>query len=141
MCQPPGFEDKKHPEYACKLKKALHGLKQAPRAWYKELSESLKKFAFKISKVDPSLYVKRTNDCIVVILIYVDDLIIGGDSVDEIRKLKKNLEMQFHMKDLGELKYFLGIEMIRSESGIYMLQNNMLQLCSRNMECLMQTSY
>ena len=61
------------------------------------------------------------NDCIVVILIYVDDLIIGGYSMVEISKLKKNIEMQFHMKDLGELKYFLGIEIIRSESGIYML--------------------
>ena len=83
MCQPVGFEDKKHPEYVCKLKKALYGLKQAPRAWHKELSESLKKFAFKMLKADPSLYVKRINDCIVVILIYVDDLIIGGDSMEE----------------------------------------------------------
>ena len=60
--------------------------------------------------------------CIVVILIYVDDLIIGGDSMEEISKLKKNLEMKFQMKDLGEVRYFLGIEMIRSESGICMLQ-------------------
>ena len=62
------------------------------------------------------------NDCIVIILIYVDDLIIGGDSMVKISKLKKNLEMQFQMKDLGELRYFLGIEMIISESDIYMLQ-------------------
>ena len=77
----PGFEDKKHLEYVCKLKKALYGLKQAPRAWHRKLSESLIKIAFKMSKVDPSLYVKKMNDCIVVILIYVDDLIIGGDSM------------------------------------------------------------
>ena len=51
-----------------------------------ELSESQKKFVFKMSKADPSLYVKKTNDCIVVILIYVDDLIIGGDSMEEIDK-------------------------------------------------------
>ena len=139
MCQPPGFEDKKHPEYVCKLKKALYGLKQAPRAWHKELSESLKKFAFKMSKDDPSLYVKRINDCIVIILIYVDDLIIGGDSVDEIRKLKKNLEMQFHMKDLGELKYFLGIEIIRSENGIYMLQKQYATTVSKMWNAWMQT--
>ena len=55
-------------------------------------------------------------------MIYVDDLIIGGDSIVEINNLKKNLEMQFHMKDLGELKYFLGIEMVRSRKGIWMLQ-------------------
>ena len=60
---------------------------------------------------------------IYVILIYVYDLIIGGDSMVEISKLKKNLEMQFHMEDLRELKYFLGIELIKqTESGIYMLQ-------------------
>jgi hypothetical protein len=122
MCQPPSFEDRKHLEYVCKLKKTLFGLKQAPRAWHGELSKSLKKIAFKMSKADSSLYVKKINDCIVVILIYIDDLIIGGDSMEEISKLKKNLEMQFHMKDLGELRYFLGIEMIRSESGIFMLQ-------------------
>ena len=73
-----------------------------------------------MSKAYSSLYIKKMNDCIVVILIYVDDLIIGGDSMDEMR-LKKNLEMQFHMKDLGDLRYFLGIEIIRSESGICML--------------------
>jgi hypothetical protein len=95
MCQPPSFEDRKHPEYVCKLKKTLYGLKQAPRGWHRELSESVKKFAFKMSKDDSSLYVKKINVCIVVILIYVDDLIIGGDSMEEISKLKKNLEMQF----------------------------------------------
>ena len=84
MCQPPRFEDKKHPKYVCKLKKALHGLKQVPRAWHRELSESLKIIDFKMSKGDSSLYVKRINNCIVVILIYVDDLIIGGDSLEEI---------------------------------------------------------
>ena len=55
MCQPLGFEDKKHPEYVCKLKKALYELKQESRAWPKKLPESVKKFAFKMSKVDPSL--------------------------------------------------------------------------------------
>ena len=84
MCEPPGFEDRKYPGYVCKLKKALYGLKQTPRAWHRELSKSLKKFAFKMSMADSSLYVKKINDCIVVILIYVDDLIIGGDSMEEI---------------------------------------------------------
>ena len=87
MSQPLGFEDKKHPEYVCKLKTALYGLKQAPRASDKKLSESLIKAGFKISKDDPSLYVKKMIDFIVVILIYVDDLIIGGDSMAEIIKL------------------------------------------------------
>jgi hypothetical protein len=122
MCQPPGFENKKHPEFVCKLKKALYGLKQAPRAWYQKIAKLFTNIGFKVSKADTSLYAKRIDGYIVVILIYVDDLIIGGESMAEINNLKKNLEMQFHMKDLGELKYFLGIEVVRSRKGIWMLQ-------------------
>ena len=77
---------------------------------------------FEVSKTDTSLYGKRIDGYIVFILIYVDDLIIGGHSIVEINKLKKNLEKQFHMKGLGELKYFLGIEMVRYRKGIVMLQ-------------------
>ena len=80
MCQPLGFEEKRHPEFVCKLKKALYGLKQAPRAWHKKIAEFLVEIAFKMSEADPSLYVKKMEGCIVVILIYVDDLIIRGDS-------------------------------------------------------------
>ena len=66
MCQPPRFEYKKHPEYVCKLKKALCGLKHAPRAWHKKLSESFIKIVFQMLKVDPSsLYGKKKNHCIV----------------------------------------------------------------------------
>ena len=122
MCQPPGFEDRKHPEYVCKLKKGSLWTETSTESMAQGTFRISERFAFKMSKADPSLYVKKTNDCIIVILIYVDDLIIGGDSMDEISNLKKNLEMKFQMKDLGELRYFLGIEMIRSESGIYMLQ-------------------
>ena len=81
MCHSPAFEDKKHSKKICKLKKVLYGLNQALRAWHKKISEFFIGFAFKMSMVDPSLYVKKMNDCIVVILIYGHDLIIGGDSM------------------------------------------------------------
>ncbi len=65
---------------------------------------------------------KKTNHGIVVIVIYVDDLIITGDSDADISYLKKLLKQKFEMKDLGELRYFLGIEVIHSPKGIWLLQ-------------------
>jgi hypothetical protein len=66
--------------------------------------------------------VKKTNHGIVVIVIYVDDLIITGDSDEDIFDLRKLLNQKFEMKDLGELRYFLGIEVIQSSKGIWLLQ-------------------
>jgi hypothetical protein len=100
----------------------LYGLKQAPRAWSDKIGEYLVTSGFQTSNVDFSLYVKKTNHGIVVIVIYVDDLIITGDSDVDIFDLKKLLKHKFEMKDLGELHYFLGIEVIQSPKGIWLLQ-------------------
>jgi len=77
---------------------------------------------FQTSNVDFSLYVKKTDHGIVIIVIYVDDLIITGDSDANISDLKKLLKQKFEMKDLGELHYFFGIEVIQSPKGIWSLQ-------------------
>ena len=122
MHQPPGYEDECHPEHVCKLYKALYGLKQAPRAWHSKIAQYLTSIDFCMSDVDHSLYVRVTNKGIVVIVIYVDDLIIGGDSLDAIQDVKALLQRQFNMKDLGELRYFLGIEIVRSLEGIWLSQ-------------------
>ncbi len=74
------------------------------------------------SDADFSLYVKKTNHGVVVIVIYVDDLIITGDSDANISDLKKLLKQKFEMKDLGGLHYFFGIEVIQSLEGIWLLQ-------------------
>jgi len=104
------------------LKKTLYGLKQAPRAWSDKIGEYLVTSGFQTSNADFSLYVKKTDHGIVVIIIYVDDLIITGDSDVDISNLKKLLKQKFEMKDLGELRYFLGIEVIQSPKGIWLLQ-------------------
>jgi len=106
----------------CRLKKTLYGLKQAPRAWSDKIGEYLVTSGFQTSNADFSLYVKKTDHGIVVIIIYVDDLIITGDSDVDISNLKKLLKQKFEMKDLGELRYFLGIEVIQSPKGIWLLQ-------------------
>ena len=93
------------------------------------MSRFLKSIGFEISKADHSLYVKRTDCGLIVIVIYVDELIITGSNKDEIADAKKVLGAEFDMKDLGELKYFLGIEVVRTPQGIWMLQRYMCWTC------------
>jgi len=122
MEQPLGYVDQTCPNLVYKLKKALYGLKQAPRAWSDKIGQYLVTSGFQTSNVDFSLYVKKTDRGIVVIVIYVDDLIITKDSYVDIFDLKKLLKQKFEMKDLGELHYFLGIEVTQSPKGIWLLQ-------------------
>jgi histone deacetylase 1/2 len=98
MEQPPSYVDQTHPNLVCRLKKALYGLKQAPRAWLDKIGQYLVTSGFQTSKANFSLYVKKTNYGIVIIVIYVDDLIIIGDSDADIFDLKKLLKQKFEMK-------------------------------------------
>jgi hypothetical protein len=122
MEQPPGYVDQTHPNLVYRLKKALYGLRQAPKAWSDKIGQYLVTSGFQTSNANFSLYVKKTDHGIIVIVIYVDDLIITGDSDANIFDLKKLLKQKFEMKDLGELRYFLGIEVIKSPKGIWLLQ-------------------
>jgi len=106
----------------CRLTKSLYGLKQAPRQWNAKLSEALLRFQFKQSEHDHSLFTKQTSIGSVFVLIYVDDMLITGSSGQLIEETKKKLSQTFKMKDLGELRYFLGIEFARSSKGILMHQ-------------------
>ncbi len=107
MEQPPSYVDETHPNLVCRLKKALYGLKQASRAWSNKIGRYLVTKGFRTFNVDFSLYVKKTDLGIVIIVIYVDELIITRDSDADISDLKKFLKQNFEMKDLGELRYFL----------------------------------
>ena len=122
MEQPQGYEDVRHPSYVCKLKKALYGLKQAPRAWHARIVACLVSIGFHMADADHSLYVRKNEHGIVIICIYVDDLIVGGDNESEIDHVKTLLKQEFDMKDLGELRYFLGIEIVRTKEGIWLSQ-------------------
>ena len=122
MEQPKGFQSKIHPEYVCKLKKALYGLKQAPRAWYGKIGEFLLQNDFKVAPSDSSLFVKSKEGRLAIVLVYVDDLIITGDYTEEIHRIRENLSIRFQMKELGELKHFLGLEVERTKDGIFLGQ-------------------
>jgi hypothetical protein len=112
MEQPLGYVGQTHPNLVCRLKKVLYGLKQAPKAWSNKIGQYLVTSGFQTSNVDFSLYVKKTDHGIIVIVIYVDDLIITRDSDADFFDLKKLLKQKFEMKDLGELHYFLSIDVI-----------------------------
>ena len=115
--QPYGFETKASHPLVCHLRKAIYGLKQAPRAWYEKLSYSLHNLGFQTSKVDSSLLICITSTSCCYILIYVDDLIIMGDSNKLLNDLIKALNSEFALKDLGTLSYFLGVEVSYPTNG------------------------
>ncbi|KAA3467751.1 Integrase, catalytic core [Gossypium australe] len=105
MNQPIGFESGGHPSYVCKLKKALYRLKQSPRAWY-----------------DSRLFVKVSEGKLAIVLVYVDDLIITGDDSEEIHQVRQNFSVRFQMKELGQLKHFLGLEIDHTKEGMFLCQ-------------------
>ena len=94
------------------MKKALYGLNKVPRTWTNRKRRFLQSIGYNISKVDHSLYVKKTRCGVIVIVICVDDIIVIGSSKDEIANVKKVLGDEFDMKYLRELKYFLGVEVV-----------------------------
>ncbi|KAL6277717.1 hypothetical protein ACE6H2_021318 [Prunus campanulata] len=120
MDLPPGVPERTG--MVCRLKRALYGLKQSPRCWFGRFALSMRKFGYKQSNSDHTLFLKHKKDKVTALIIYVDDMILTGSDDDEIDKLKKYLSSEFEMKELGELKYFLGIEVARSDQGIFLSQ-------------------
>jgi histone deacetylase 1/2 len=110
MIQPPEYKEKTKPTYICKLNKSLYGLKQAPGAWYYHLISKLVDVGFIASKSDTSLFIYHKSSITFFMLIYVDDIIVASSSQDAIDALLKDLSHQFALKDLGNLSFFLGIE-------------------------------
>ncbi|XP_019072894.1 retrovirus-related Pol polyprotein from transposon RE1 [Vitis vinifera] len=109
--------------HVCKLRRSLYGLKQAPRAWFEKFRTTLLQFSFRQSKYDTSLFLRKSDMGIVVLLVYVDDIVITGSDSALLGQLKTHLSESFHMKDLGPLTYFLGLEVHHSPSGISLNQH------------------
>ena len=121
MDVPPSYECKDSAT-VCKLDKSIYGLKQASRQWNAKLIAALLNMDFKQSKSDYSLFIKQTANSFIALLVYVDDVILASNDMTEIKQVKDSLHRQFTIKDLGELQYFLGLEVARTSNGICLNQ-------------------
>jgi hypothetical protein len=109
MKLPPGHPQSHSPNLVCKLHKSIYKLKQGPRVWHAKLSVALQTLDFIKNNADFSLFIQQNSVDKLIVLVYIDDLIITGSNETSVAKLKADLQRQFSIKDLGKLKYFLGI--------------------------------
>uniref|UniRef100_A0A2N9HRI1 Reverse transcriptase Ty1/copia-type domain-containing protein n=1 Tax=Fagus sylvatica TaxID=28930 RepID=A0A2N9HRI1_FAGSY len=111
-----------YPGSVCHLKKSIYGLKQSPRAWFDKFSKAVVSHGMTRSQADHSVFFKKTRTGIVILVVYVDDIVITGSDKEGIQILINHLSSSFLTKDLGKLRYFLGIEVARSKAGISLSQ-------------------
>ncbi|XP_065624186.1 uncharacterized mitochondrial protein AtMg00810-like [Quercus suber] len=119
MLPPPGFGSKGE---VCRLTKSLYGFKQASRQWFAKLSSTIVDQGFVQSKADYSVFTRVKGGSMIIILVYVDDIFIASNDVDAVNVFKQFLDSKFKLKDLGTLKYFLGLEVARTANGISLCQ-------------------
>jgi len=117
MVAPPGLTSIP-PEKVCKLKKALYSLKQANKEWFSKLSSFFLSMGYTQSMNDHSLFINSSEGSFTTLLVYVDDIILAGNDKEEIVQIKQALNQTFKIKDLGDLRYFLGLEVAISKKGI-----------------------
>jgi hypothetical protein len=121
MTVPQGVTSPK-PNQVCKLIKSLYGLRQASRKWYERLTSLLISQGYLQSSSDYSLFTLTKQDSFTALLVYIDDIILAGNSLAEFDRIKTIMDEEFKIKDLGKLRYFLGIQVAHSKSGISICQ-------------------
>jgi hypothetical protein len=110
-----------------KLKKALYGLKQAPRAWYKRLRDFLLSKGFLMGKVDTTLFTKKIGNDLFMLQIYVDDIIFGSTNQDYCEEFRKMMVNEFEMSMIGELSYFLSLQIKQLKNGTFVSQGKYIK--------------
>lgn len=127
MQQPPGFEQADN-MFVCKLNKAIYGLKLAPRAWFERFTSTLNKLGFNASQCDSSLFINSTRFHTTYILVYVDDILVEGSSREAISRVSTALNREFSLRDMGQVSFFLGIEVNRTkEGGLHLSQSKYIK--------------
>ncbi|GKU89839.1 hypothetical protein SLEP1_g3924 [Rubroshorea leprosula] len=126
--QPPGYVKSGSEHKVYKLKKALYGLKQAPRAWYSRIDAYFLKEGFQKCPYEHTLYIKfGDGGKLIIVCLYVDDLIYTGNDFGMLEKFKQSMKLEFDMTNLGLLHYFLGLEVVQSDFGIFVFQKKYVQ--------------
>ena len=123
MSQFQGYVDLVHPDYVCKLHKAIYGLKQALRAWFDSFTFELFHLDFHSSFLDSNLFILHHDSFVVYLLLYVDDIIVTRNSPSFIDHLVSRLAKVFDLKDLGPLTYFLGLQIESTSQGLFVHQS------------------
>ncbi|KAI3796080.1 hypothetical protein L1987_38743 [Smallanthus sonchifolius] len=120
--QPPGFIDPNFSDRVYKLDKALYGFHQAPRAWYETLSKHLLENGFTRGAIDQTLFKRKDEKDTIMVQIYVDDIIFGSTNPRVCKEFEEVIRSKFEMSSMGEMKFFLGLEIDQFESGILIHQ-------------------
>ena len=115
MKQPEGFATKGQEDLVCKLKRSIYGLKQSPRCWNSVLDNQSKRMGFVQAKGDPCIYMASEGEMF-IIAVYVDDIVLAGESNKRMSEVKQALAKQFEVKDMGELHYFLGVNIVQDSN-------------------------
>nr|GFA17528.1 putative ribonuclease H-like domain-containing protein [Tanacetum cinerariifolium] len=123
VCQLLGFEDPDHPDKVYKVVKALYGLHQDLRAWYETLANYLLENGFQRGKINQTLFIKRQKGDILLVQIYVDDIIFGATNKDLCKSFEKLMKDKFQMSSIGELTFFLGLQVKQKKDGIFISQD------------------
>ncbi|GJV28579.1 putative ribonuclease H-like domain-containing protein, partial [Tanacetum coccineum] len=123
VCQAPGFEDPQFPNKVYKVEKALYGLHQAPRAWYETLSTYLLENGFRIGTIDKTLFIKKDKGDILLVQVYVDDIIFGSTKKSLCVEFEHMMHKRFQMNSMGELTFFLGLQVKQKDDGIFISQD------------------
>jgi hypothetical protein len=117
MKQPKGFVVKGKKELVCKLKKSLYGMKKSPRVWYKTFDTYILGLGFVRSRADHYVYSNQVGNHFIYVVLYVDDMLLVGNSMDVIKELKSQLSSKFDMKDLGAANFILRMEIKRDRAN------------------------
>ncbi|KAJ9542163.1 hypothetical protein OSB04_028669 [Centaurea solstitialis] len=125
--QPEGFVDPRFPDHVYMLDKALYGLKQAPRAWYETLTDYLLGVGYKKGTIDPTLFLKRSGKDLIIVQIYVDDIIFASTKPEMCQEFENTMKSQFKMSMMGELTFFLGLQVRQRPDGIFINQAKYVQ--------------
>ncbi|GKD94066.1 putative ribonuclease H-like domain-containing protein, partial [Tanacetum coccineum] len=123
VSQPLGFIDPKYPKKVYKVVKALYGLHQAPRAWYATLSTFLLKNGYRRGTIDKTLFIKKDKHDIILVQVYVDDIIFGSTKKSWCDEFEALMKSRFQMSSMGELTFFLGLQVKQKEDGIFISQD------------------
>ncbi|GKA21063.1 hypothetical protein Tco_0701052 [Tanacetum coccineum] len=123
VMQPPGFQDSQFPDKVYKVVKAMYGLHQAPRAWYGTLSKYLLDNGFQRGTIDQTLFIRKHKGEFLLVQVYVDDIIFGSSNPKLCREFEALMHDKFKMSAMGELNFFLGLQVLQKKDGIFLSQD------------------